>query len=437
MQYCHKASVTVFVSLSLSTFIMLILTMIFLCIDNGKRIRFDGITDIAMNSVLGEYSKSLYDEFGLLYLDASYLGMTPGVENIRARIMKYFGENANSNQNQGLFIGSLGLNEAEIAGIQSACSKNGESLRSQIGHYLNDSGHFNNLLGNINCDAVSSYLDMDVLGDFRALMESIEGMELPKLENPETGILEEVPLDNPAEEVFSQIGCDILYLTNADLSSLTNITVDTGNLISHKSPTNTCALGEFEHIDNVRFSEYIFEKMGRFRHNRNHLLTCECEYIVCGHETDLKNLSDMANRIFAVTLAQNYMKDQSDSGLKAMAYATATALAVCTLSPEFIEPVAKSIVYAHTFTESVKDMNEIMNGGSGKAGITYDEFLGAFLILTDEVTMNFRTMDLMEMQVRKDTMNQNFSMDWCIERLKIHITGGPGNYNINRTYGYY
>ena len=51
-----KGSLTVFLSLSLTILISFSLFVIEIAIGNSQRIRFEAVTDMAMDSVMGEYS---------------------------------------------------------------------------------------------------------------------------------------------------------------------------------------------------------------------------------------------------------------------------------------------------------------------------------------------------------------------------------------------
>ena len=408
------------------------MTLIYLCISNANKVRFEGITDIAMNSALGEYSVDLYEEYGLRYIDASYLCMTPSVDNLENRIEVYLRENCIQ---KGTNWMSITADKPKVVQVQTAAADNGNSLRAQIGRIERE------MTGVSFLESVDTALDLndlpDILGDWEALMGSIAGMELPKKENPETKKLEDIPLNNPADEDFARAGCDILFLTGINLDDVSNIRIPTDNLASHRYLSNLEPMSSIPHAGNDFMTAYLFDRMGRYQNYKGHIMGCECEYIICGKESDYENLRDTANIIYMLVLADNYARDMSDAKLIAEAYAVAALLEVCTFSPQFIEPVAKSIIYAHTFRESIKDMKNILEGQSSKSGMTYDSFIGLFLLAMNEKTMNLRIMDLIEMQMRIGYGNPSFSMDWCIERFHANLTGGPGKYTINRSYGYY
>ena len=76
----------------------------------------------------------------------------------------------------------------------------------------------------------------------------------------------------------------------------------------------------------------------------------------------------------------------------------------------------------------------------GGSGLTYRQYLAGMIMLLGEETLNFRAMDIMEMDIRFGDGNENFCMDWCIERLEAQIVGrgsAADRYVLRRKYGYF
>lgn len=73
-------------------------------------------------------------------------------------------------------------------------------------------------------------------------------------------------------------------------------------------------------------------------------------------------------------------------------------------------------------------------------GWSYDQYLASMILLVEEETINLRTMDIMEMDIRLYDGNHNFKMDWCIERYEANVTAigdYGGHYDLRRLYGYF
>ena len=61
------------------------------------------------------------------------------------------------------------------------------------------------------------------------------------------------------------------------------------------------------------------------------------------------------------------------------------------------------------------------------------------LALQDKKTTTYRLMDIMEMDIRKTSGNENFRMDGCIDSLTASVSyqgADKKSYSIVRSYGY-
>ena len=72
-------------------------------------------------------------------------------------------------------------------------------------------------------------------------------------------------------------------------------------------------------------------------------------------------------------------------------------------------------------------------------GFTYSEYLQGLLLLEGSTVKTQRTMDIMEMDIRKITGRSGFRMDLCLDEFRMHAEGkacgktftfdGTGGYN--------
>lgn len=452
-----KGYLTVFLSLSLSILIGFVLMLTGTAVINAEKIRMEVAADAGMNSVLGEFHIGLHDRYGLIYIDASYLDKEPSVSNVEARLQFYINEGL---RRQAGFSpwGEIQLTNLQITDAATAAEGMGNSMKYQAVCYIQDRGiveyfpSLNVVDGN------------DALGEWRALQEQIAGMELPLILN-EKGEWEEVPLGNPADAVFSLTGSDLLYLLEID-NSHTDIAVRPEEYISGRVIRN---LQNTPHkkADDLWFVSYLFAQMGRYRNPReNSLLQYQLEYIAQGKRSDYENLRAVTERLLQWRFAQNAAYALGNSGLYGEAWDMAGELYAVMLKPEFQEPVARSILYACAYLESLAEVKCLMSGGqismesgsfytkveqvaaggvpvssSPEGGdLGYEEYLACMLLMLPENVRNLRSMDIMEMDIRLMTGNSYFSMDWCLERYTAEIlAAGPfgREYKLCRTYGYY
>lgn len=459
-----KGYLTVFLSLSLSILIGFVLMLTGTAVINAEKIRMEVAADAGMNSVLGEFHVGLHDRYGLLYIDASYLDKEPSVSNVEARLQFFIQEGLRM-QTGFSFWGEVQLTNLQITDGVTAAEGMGNSMKYQAVCYIQDKGIAGRerLTGEY-VSSLSAIDGNDALGEWRVLQEQIAGMELPLILN-EKGDWEEMPLGNPADAVFSLTGSDLLYLLEVD-NSQPDIAVRPEEYISGRVIRN---LGNapYKEADDLWFVSYLFAQMGRYRNPReNSLLQYQLEYIAQGKESDYENLETVAERLLQWRFAQNADYALGNSGLYGEAWAMAGELYAVLLKPEFQEPVARSILYACAYLESLAEVKCLMSGGqismesdsfytkveqvaaggvpipsSPEGGdMGYEEYLASMLLLLPENVRNLRSMDIMEMDIRLMTGNSYFCMDWCFEKYTAEILaeGSLGReYKLYRTYGYY
>lgn len=461
-----KGYLTVFLALSLSIMTGFILMLTGNAVRNTEKVRMECAVDTGMNSVLSEFHAGLLERYDLIYVDASYLGKVPSIANVEERLRYYVEENT-SGVLSGKHApwGTLSVENTAILSFETAAADGGASMRNQAVCYIEDTGIAGEERETPELMEEIRILDgMTPMEDWIEIMGQIAGIELPRIQNEE-GIWEEVPLSNPADWVYALVGSDILYLAQADIQDINPARMPVGDYISHRQIQNSDSFNRDYGMEEEIFVSYLFDKMGYFGNPRdNSLLLCQLEYVAAGKESDLDNMRTVAEKLFKWRFADNVSRALSDGGLRAEASEAAGQLLAVILKEEFKAPVVESILYACAFLESICDIRNIYAKGavplrksshsmsvkhvlesgiymaeSGN-GLTYGQYLAGMILLTDSREVNLRSMDIMEMDIRLQDGNQNFSMDWCIERFEAEITcqGGCGNhYLLRRKYGYF
>ncbi len=465
-----NGSITVFLSLTLSFLLLMVLTFNALCIGNAEKMRFEMASDTAFNSVLGEYSKYLKDRFDLLYIDASYLSGSPGADRVQNRLMFYMKKNSEEVLNApGSPWGKMQVDECMIEDFETASGGEGLNMASQAVKYVNDSPHTLDLRSEalesmMNAPLAAALDGQDPMEEINGYMEVLSGMELPKKKN-EKGMWIEVPLSNPADWVYGLMGSDILYLAEVSDLNISSAIIGLDGLISHRGAVNTkVGRDDYEYAEDA-YIAYLLDKFGCYKNEKEETpLKCSLEYIAEGNNSDYENFREVVMRIFKWRLIDNLRLAFSDGRLKSEAMAAALLLEVCTLNPLFIEPVANTIVAACAFLETISDLRVILSDGriplvksshnmsvagilagniyhaSSDEGLSYRQYVEIMIINTGVTEKILRTMDLMEIETRLNTSNECFCMDWCMEEITAGI-GAKGSglerYRIKRKYGYF
>ena len=131
---------TVFLSLSVMVILSLVLALYQGARIGAVRMKTECVADIAMNSCLGEYSRALYDQYGLLMMDIAYGSGTGSVKNLEDHLKFYTDKNFDRST-WGKLTGAdtmLAMNckEAKVTGFSLANDGNGAVLNRQILAYM-------------------------------------------------------------------------------------------------------------------------------------------------------------------------------------------------------------------------------------------------------------------------------------------------------------
>ena len=281
-----QGSVTVFLSLSLSILTCFILFVNQLCIHNKEKLWFEIVTDVAMNSVLGEYNKELADEYDLYYIDASYLNKQPSEDNITERILGYYEKNTDENYDKDHFgWGRARAEDIDILDMQSAAAQNGSSLRNQAVKFISDSESKKGYLDCVRSNALklTDFRNLEEGSSFEewdALMSMIAGKKLPVLEDEESGIEKEVKLDNPADAVYSSGSDNILFASGMGSDFAVNLNIPVKSLISSRMKENQNNMSGLFDDSKEYFTAYLLDKMGNCLNTKDHAVKYELEYVI-------------------------------------------------------------------------------------------------------------------------------------------------------------
>lgn len=466
-QRTAKAYLTVFLALSLSVLTGFLLFLYSNAVNNAEKIRLELATDTGMNSVLGEYHRLLHDRYGLFFVDASFGGANPSVMNLEDRIFTYTDRNLQMGSPAGPY-GRMALAQVEIENAVSAAAGNGKCMKRQAVQYVKDMGWENKpLFTDADTERVATLSGGELLGVWCDLMDRISAMELPKVQNRD-GEWEEVALGNPADAVFGLMGSSVLYLAEVDRNDISAAKIRKSDYCSGRKLQNISAGGEFDpdDISTKLFLTYLSEQMGCYsRKKEDGLLQYQLEYIACGEESDYANMSEVLGKLLAIRFAVNVADIFSNQDMCGEASALAASLGAVKLAPVFADPVAQSILFACAYLESLSDIRCLLSGGrvplnkssvdvsieqllrgevpdagSSSEGLYYKQYLMCLIALLPEKDRNLRTMDVMEMDIRKLEGTPLFAMDFCVERITVNVWGkamAGTEYGLHRTYGFF
>ncbi len=468
---------TVFLSLSITVILSLILVLFQGARIGAVKMKTECVADIAMNSVLAEYSRELYKQYGLLMVDTSYGTQNPSIVNTQEHLRYYAQKNCDRSlvgrvTNKQTILSML-CRDVSITGSSFALDNNGAVLNRQILAYMG-AEPFEAALTDAEDTALqiqSNALDTtDVEAMAAANQEQIDSIELPVIENDD-GEEEQITLGNPADVVNSQKGIGVLNLAIPDRSSISTAVVDLSQYASNRSLNRGTGLSDNEEIsagERLLLEQYYFEKCSRYGAELDKsLLKYQLEYMIYGKDGDWANLEKMAEYLFFIREAANMIYLFSCSEKVAEADLAATVLTAVTFVPELKDPVKNSILFAWTFAETISDLNILFSGGRVPLlksdatwklsfwnmfsfrdhlgggdlgeGLYYQDYLRARLFMVGHEEKTMRLADIIEMDIRRTAGNGGFKLDYCLDCLRAEITMGTRygfDCKIERIYGY-
>ena len=474
-----NGSVTLYLALTLAA----VMTLYIVLIDGAKlgaaHMQMESVSRIAQNAALAEFHSELHSRYDLFFADTSYGGAGGGNDTFAQHLKGYMERNCVRKTD--LPLGtirdwtSMKIGAVQVPEARYACDNTGQAVREQIYAYISadpagavisgllvSADHWRGLeISGREWAAKTQESREDLKEAMSKRREEQREENEEKEENDEmvTDEEREAASDEPseAEKMVDQITSfqflPILTQVFGGTESLSDRAVQTGNCLSGRDVhLGTGLKAENSHgyprADEIIFDRYIYEKMGNCaRPSQDGLLRYQMEYILCGRGSDRENLEGTAARLLMIREASNAVYLFSDEERMGRVHLVAAAASLLLLSPGLEEPVANALALAWSYLESVQDVRTLMTGGkvpvqktaqswqtglhelltpltairerNSKEGIDYDGYLQGLLLLEGSTVKTQRTMDVMEMDIRRITGDSGFGMDFCLDTFRM------------------
>lgn len=455
----NRGVVTVYLAITLSVILSLFLTLIEGARVNAVRLQTECAMDLSLYSVFGEYNRELLEQYDLFFIDTSYGKKNSTIQNTEAHLESYLKKNIERESDLSGYLTrdllAMAVEDVQINQFTLATDEKGEIFKRQAVSYMEDKygiAYVKELKKCLEQAGDANLLDRDVTAERNINQQEIDAVELPKKQVGEDE-WEEIPLENPADEVNATRGKGVLALVTEKDAVISNETIAKENYISCRKRSQGVGLMEREGCsvtDKLLFQGYLMDKYGSYVNQKEKSrLKYQLEYILAGGENDTDNLKWVVNRLLLLRETANVVYLFSDKEKVAEAEALALTLSAVIQLPELAELVKVAILFAWAYAESVYDVKQLLLGNripliksaetwhfglegmlsyeeeldatkedSLREGVSYEEYLLLLLSATKEETKVFRAMDLIEMDIRKTAGNENFRMDGCVDYLE-------------------
>lgn len=442
-----KGYVTVFFTMVLGVALLFLVGLVYGVRENAIRMKAQCSVDTAMTSFFGEYHKELWKQYGLVFVDSSYKTDQASMALCEKHLQECLNQNFDETRLSllgGKDLLSLNCKDVTIDRVLLATDLQGASIRSQIYDYMS----YQDYIGYAKrIQEYAKEITLYHLLDGHSYEDAQNAKdELNRMAETDYGLW--VPTSETAldvEESYESAGFLLNRITNANELSDKRVNLD--SLAGHRTLNVgvTSNPGKETILNDYFFREYLAEVTGNYEKSKEgSVLSYETEYLIIGKESDLKNLAGVAKRILLIREAANYKTLSEDEGKERLIEIVSAAIAILIECPDAkgaIEVILKAI---WSYVESISDMKVIMKGGkiplikdpcewrtdldsairgetifsNSSEGMSYKDYLHAFLFLTEESKLMNRFYDVVEMDIRNTYGNENFRLDLCVDQIE-------------------
>ncbi|MCR4842037.1 MAG: DUF5702 domain-containing protein [Eubacterium sp.] len=468
----RRASVTVYLSLTLVVTLSLIFTMLEGLRYRGLALDCNRMARSAADSAFGEYQRELLERYDLFLVDGAYAGEDFDISRLVSR-MEYFAyENSAAGRDDGgVDFYALTPCGVTAGGYQLATDDGGAPYYNMACRYMEGSLAVTALKQLINGsgDLAESADGGDMEDKLTEAGEAVSsvGEEGTVMEEEDGSVTEEekAAVEQVTDEekgVLDTVGellnKGILSLVT-DEASISDKAIDADDVVSARS---LCA-GTYEEEDReggaagrIVFQAYLGEKFACFaREGDDSALDYEMEYVFAGKDSDVKNLTAVVESLLAIREAVNFAYICTDKEKVSKARVIALAIAGILAVPTLVEAVTLGVLAAWSVVESINDVRTLMDGGkvapiktaatwktsvTGQAsssggddkGLTYEQYLQLLLYGRSVKSLTMRSLDLIELNVNCEEYCENVRMDHCVSALEwtAEYEGGPMFLNL-------
>lgn len=459
-----EGSITVFLALTL----VLILSFLFSLLEAA---RVKGLQELAeqklilqLESAFGGYNSELWERYRLLLLDGSFGTGTLDVSRLEGYMMEESILQEGEENMYRIFLknieagsymlatdqgGNAFFQQAAAAGKELAVQKLVEQLKekvSQSGELQEKSGRLSKLWENAK----------------DARQEASELQEEQKEEDGDTGKKQESTKESgKTMETDAELPENPMdYAELLKSSALLSLVAGNKNEISAKAVSLVDAVekrklycGNMNQktkstVDKLWFLQYMSSYFccQQDEKEEGRVLDYELEYCIGGKERDLENLEQTLQKILLLREAGNFITIMQDGEKQALAGNIAMAVAGFTGMVPLIEAVKYGILLAWSYVESILDLRCLLAGGrvslikktsewrsdlfqlkssleggcvqENQEGMDYREYLIVLLALIPEKKLIYRSMDIIERNLRLQPEYEQFRMDTMIAAVK-------------------
>lgn len=384
-RYYGKGAISIFLSLVCVLFLSLLCTAAESTRIEGCRAKAAAALDMGMFSVMGEFERALLEHYDVFFLDGAAGSGSFCQEQLNQTLLGYMEYNVSPNK--GLLVShsdifSQYLTKACITGTTRATDEKGAAFYQQAVGFMRE---------NLGTEILSIWLErmkegqkLEKAGELyqsrdEAVSDSLKQLEEAQKQleaqtetqkdslQAETEVLPAIPeSQNPLDIIRKLKKEGILGLVLKDKSAVSQKTISSsvpskrtnqkGNLPVEKKYSGLTA--------DLLFQQYLFERFCLFTDSEKEgILDYGLEYILCGKNSDEKNLKAVVTRLLLLREGANFLYLTGDTASMEAANGLAALLVGAVPVPGLVTVTAYALLLAWAYAESLVDVRELLAGG--------------------------------------------------------------------------
>lgn len=462
------ASVTLYLSVTFTLILSLVIYTVESCHIDALTAHAEGISYISLDSLFSNYCLPLFEKYGLFCLNEQGLNLTEELERYAgmncATPMTLLSDNKS-------FLGINGA-DADITKITYITDNDGEIFAEQICDYVKYmelSSIADSLISYATTDYPEVYKN-DENGTPVVSFDSIDTSSFGKYISETSDNTGETSVDlsdiNPetfeksiTERIGHIIKNGLMSFIVEDPETVSSLSVDKTVL-----PSVTCELSD----DGINASYGYYKDIGDATYKKacfceyiNHTFNCytdsdtdsalqyQMEYVIYGSPDDDVNLINCALQLIALRTGLNLIhlftdKDKFNAAMKIAELAQSIPV------PGSVYIAQMAILTVWATAEAVIDVRDLLSGksvvlfksrdnwnlslqglknfskntpssNSGDKGLSYRRYLEMLLAVQNNISVYYRTMDLIQMDICKD-YSEDFRISRCVSGINASIT---------------
>jgi len=489
----NKGEITIMLSLTLMLLLAVVLTIVQGIRLHTSRMYAELLMDLGLDSCFAEYNKQLLEEYDLFFIDSSYVAATPSLSNVSEHLRRFIEDNCETGDlaamGASFFPVNLNVENTWVLSASIASDDTGEVFKQQAVSYMKDKygiSYINALKDSMQSVNNGGYMEVTLENDLAENNSKVRDAVNAensrrwseyndRINSGEEGLSppSRVSVDNVAERLDTSTSLLLGSILN-DQGNLSEKAIDLTGVASCR--TLEQGIGLPEHLekadgldDDLLFVQYAAEHFENYvqatEESAESALKYQLEYLIGGKESDRQNLENVAAKLMTLRGGANLAVLMSDASKLSQAEALAAGL--CAALPVAQPFVKAALVLVWCYAESALDLNNLLSGNKvplvknaatwqlslddalhykdffgikkSSSGLAYADYLKILLTLENKNTLVMRSMDVIEIQVRKTEANEYFRIDGAISYMiaSAEFASAQGNnLEIKRDYAY-